>query len=190
MKTCKIEGCNKPKFGRGWCSKHYAKWRKYGDPTVVRQNQAHGLCEFERFWMNVSVSEGCWEWTAGKDPNGYGRFAIKETPNLAHRVSWRLAHGEDPGPKHVLHSCDNPGCVRPSHLRLGTHDDNMADKMSRGRHVYGTSKGEAHGCSKLTAAQVLEIRASADTGVNLSKRFGVSTTQISDIRNRRVWKHL
>ena len=192
MKTCKIEGCEKHIMGRGFCSAHYAKWQKYGDPLVTKQVQHHGLPLAERFLLGVApLGDGCWEWQSGKDPNGYGRIGVDGTPMLAHRLSYEFAHGVKLTPaQHVLHKCDNPSCVRPSHLMMGDHAANMADKMTKGRHVYGTSRGERHGCAKLTEADVLAIRASAETGVHLAKVYGVSTTQISDIRNRRAWKHL
>lgn len=191
MTKCSVEGCGKHVLGRGWCAMHYNRWRKYGDPLTVKQVQLHGVTLAERMWSNVKVGDGCWEWCAGRDPNGYGRIGINEIPVLAHRVSYEIAHGVKLSPHQVvMHMCDNPGCVRPSHLRMGDHAANMADKMAKGRHVYGTSKGEAHGCAKLTDALVREIRASAETGVAIAARYGISTSQVSDIRNRRVWRHL
>ena len=191
MKKCSIEGCGKKVLGRGWCAAHYSKWRKYGDPETVRQEQRHGISLSERFWMNVRTGGDCWEWLGYRDPNGYGRLNVNGKPALAHRLSWELEHRVKLTPgQHVLHKCDNPACVRPSHLMDGDHAMNMADKMSKGRHVYGVSKGAAHGGAKLTENDVLEIRASSDTGVSLASRYGVSPTQISDIRNRRSWKHI
>jgi hypothetical protein len=191
MAKCTIDGCVGDIQAAGLCPKHYRKKRLYGDPLVSRQVQHHGVTLSERFWMSVRTGTGCWEWTAGRDPNGYGRIAVDALPMLAHRLSWEIARGVKLTlDQHVMHECDNPSCVRPSHLRLGNQAANMADKMAKGRHVYGTSRGVDHGCAKLTEADVLEIRASADKGTDLAARFGVSTSQISDIRNLRVWKHL
>lgn len=191
MAKCSIDGCSRPLQARGWCAAHYAKWKKYGDPLVVKQAQMHGVSLLERFVANVKVGPLCWEWASFKDPKGYGRISINEVPILAHRLSYEFTHGVKLTPdQHVMHTCDNPGCVRPSHLQLGDQAANMADKMKKGRHVYGTSKGEAHGGAKLTEAVVRDIRASADTGVALAARYGISTTQVSDIRRRRVWRHL
>lgn len=191
MTKCSVEGCGKAVLGRGWCAMHYRRWRKNGDPLAIRQVQHHGVSLEERFWISVQTGVGCWDWTAGRDPSGYGRIAVDAYPMLAHRLSWEIAHGVKLTPdQHVMHECDNPSCVRPSHLRLGNQTANMADKMMKGRHAYGTSRGINHGCAKLTEDQVRAIRASALTGVQLAKDYGVSPTQISDIRNRRVWKHL
>jgi hypothetical protein len=90
------------------------------------------------FWNKVSIKNDreCWEWMAAKQPNGYGKFAMwngKLHNFLSHRLAWMLWHGEDPGGLLVLHKCDNRGCVNPGHLFLGTHRDNIMDKIAKGR---------------------------------------------------------
>lgn len=193
MKKCGVTGCENPHLAKGWCSTHYKRWKKSGDPLKVKQVQNHGLTVYERLLLNVSIRPDaeCWEWTGGRDVNGYGRMGVGEKPLLVHRLSFEFAHGITLTPKqHVMHKCDNPSCVRPSHLSLGTHADNMADKMAKGRHVYGVSLGTKHGMSKLTESDVRAIRESSATGVALAAEYGVSTTSISDIRNRRIWRHI
>lgn len=88
----------------------------------------------ERFWSKVTKSDGCWEWTAHRDKKGYGSFGFSGKVQKAHRVAYILTFGELPDGAHILHSCDNPSCVNPGHLRTGTHTDNMQDKVMRGRH--------------------------------------------------------
>lgn len=88
----------------------------------------------ELFWPNVHFTEGCWLWTAATTNYGYGHIRLKGTEDVsAHRVSWMLAYGSIPEGMHVLHRCDVPACVRPTHLFLGTHADNMADMTAKGR---------------------------------------------------------
>jgi hypothetical protein len=91
----------------------------------------------ERFFEKVAIIpfHDCWEWVAAKNEKGYGKFSIGTThTNLkAHRVSWMLANGSIPDGLFVCHRCDNPGCVRPDHLFLGTPKDNMIDKVRKGR---------------------------------------------------------
>jgi hypothetical protein len=90
----------------------------------------------ERFWAKVRKSEGCWEWVGSKIPKGYGNIGISYRPPksaLAHRVSWEIHFGPIPGGMFVCHHCDNPGCVRPDHLFLGTNLDNIRDSESKGR---------------------------------------------------------
>ena len=86
-----------------------------------------------RFWVKVNKTDTCWEWTAHKLFNGYGRFSINCKTDYAHRISWQFATGEYPTGKQVLHTCDNPSCVNPDHLFLGTLDDNMADRNNKNR---------------------------------------------------------
>lgn len=90
--------------------------------------------DIARFWSKVKISsdtQTCWEWQAGKI-EGYGSIRINGKNCRAHRFSWLIAHG-DPGKLHVLHTCDNPACVNPNHLFLGTHLQNMQDKHAKGR---------------------------------------------------------
>jgi hypothetical protein len=86
-----------------------------------------------RFWKKVNKTSTCWEWTAYKLFNGYGRFSINGKTDYAHRISWQFATGKYPKGKQVLHTCDNPACVKPDHLFLGTLKDNMVDRNKKGR---------------------------------------------------------
>jgi hypothetical protein len=102
----------------------------------------------ERFWSKVDTSGGddsCWTWTASRNEDGYGRFRMHGQIVLAHRTSYILTHGHVDSERHVCHSCDNPSCVRPSHLWLGSNADNAADRVTKGRtsSVVGDSKAMA-----------------------------------------------
>ncbi len=90
----------------------------------------------ERFFQKVSKTDNCWLWLANKDNDGYGRIKIKGKTLLAHRVSWNIHFGQIPEEMNVLHRCDNPPCVNPLHLFLGTVLDNVRDRDSKGRNGY------------------------------------------------------
>ncbi len=141
------------------------------------------------FWAKVEKSDGCWLWTASKDGAGYGLFGrIDGKVHRSHRVSWALEHGEFPS-LCVLHRCDNPSCVRPDHLFLGTRDDNMRDRQEKGRQA----RGESNGRARLTAAAVVEARTLRRAGTKLrvlAERYGVPESTIAHACSGRSWRHL
>lgn len=125
IKRCKIEDCGRTgKLTRGWCSKHYGRWRTHGDPTkTLNPNLASGTPE-ERFWVKVDAEGDCWEWTACKNEDGYGIFGTKRGNKLAHRFSWELLIGPIAEDKELDHRCRNRACVNPLHCVETTHADN------------------------------------------------------------------
>ena len=134
----------------------------------------------------TEAPSGCWEWTEGKEEHGYGRFCFNGCQKLAHRVSWSLHRGVLSDEDFVLHHCDNPGCVNPDHLFLGTQEDNMKDMAAKNRACKGMEKRN----SKLSDSQVVEILKSTDRVCSIAKQFGVSYSIISEIRSRKRWKHV
>lgn len=144
----------------------------------------------ERFWAKVDGRgpDDCWEWQ-GATAEGYGLFIVWGHPTRAHRVAWEFTHGPIPAGLLVLHSCDNPPCVNPAHLRIGTDADNTADMHARGRAA--PKDGEHNGHAKLTAAQVAEIRAQYAAGekstIALGREFGVSPSAIGLMLKGATW---
>jgi hypothetical protein len=147
-----------------------------------------------RFWQRVDVAgqEECWLWTGAPLPGGYGRINLGGKGSdytLAHRASWEINHGPIPVGIMVCHACDNRLCVNPSHLFLGTHQENMADGRAKSRFA----SGERQHLAKLTRDSVGEIRRLYRLGVvqvQLAERFGVSQSQISSIVRRNVWREV
>lgn len=185
---CSIEYCSFPVFATGLCSRHYQAKRKYGNPEFVKQKQYHGLTLTERFFKYVKKTDTCWEWVGSKCKNGYGRLNVKGIPVLASRISFQVHFGSIPPGMNVCHKCDYPACVNPDHLFLGTQQDNVDDMKAKGRERHRCLSGEQHAMSKLTEDDVRAIRASNETGPELSRRFNISTSVIYDIRNRKLWR--
>ena len=145
----------------------------------------------DSFWSRVHKTDSCWNWTAGKSGEGYGRFGAGRRYGLseyAHRISWAIHFGIIPDNLHVLHRCDNPSCVNPKHLFLGTHQDNMLDRDTKGRNAH--LSGEKAGNSKLTEAQVLGILTDNRSRKVIAKEYGISRMQVSNIVNRKSWRHI
>jgi hypothetical protein len=192
---------------------HKRGWIK-GQP--VRFIKGHNVTDMptrpltERFWEKVDRSGGpaaCWPWQGYRNPHGYGTICTGESDTLTHRVAWELAHGPIPPGKVVCHRCDNPPCCHAecnvpgcehlqnspgcqSHLFLGTHLDNSADAVMKGRLACGPRLPQ----TKLTADQVRTIRARY-TGrrgdqAHLAQEFGICRHTLQAILARKTWKHV
>jgi hypothetical protein len=138
----------------------------------------------------VDPATGCWEWTAAKYSNGYGVFHMADHNCTAHRAAWKLFRGPVDDALDVCHKCDNKGCVNPDHLFPGTRQENMMDRVNKGRHPRTPNKGAVNGRSKLTDAQVKEIREYDGTHASAARKYGVSETVISGIRKGKYWRHI
>jgi hypothetical protein len=158
-----------------------------------------------RFWQQVEdvsflTDEDCWNWIGSLTQDGYGRFRIEDRKFNAQRVSYWLY--KELGESNLLsyfrnhqivcHHCDNPSCINPGHLFLGSHKTNAQDKARKGR---GNAPiGNEHGMARLGEAQIVEIRSaykgSLATQQSLAKIYGVSRGHISAILTRKTWKHV
>ena len=151
----------------------------------------------QRFWEKVEKTDGCWLWRAFIGNKGYGMFGLsrdgsKMLPNYrgsmirSHRMAYLLCVGEIPKGLHVLHWCDNPSCVRPDHLFIGTNDDNIKDKVSKGRQA--RMFGIDHPRSKLTVAQADAIRQDKRIARVIGPEYGISASCVNQIRRGATWK--
>jgi predicted XRE-type DNA-binding protein len=152
--------------------------------------------QLNNFWRKVDrkCDNECWEWTASLSRLGYGMVRYNDKTKYTHRLSFIIHHNREiEDGKHILHSCDNRKCVNPNHLREGTHQENMGDKMERGRHNNGPPRlGEKHPNHKLTweIVETIKRRFNEETITHkqLAEEYGVGRATVSDILKGRTWR--
>jgi hypothetical protein len=173
---CTVDGCSTKVIARGWCFKHYARWRRSGDPAATKYATPEMSVEERLRNHGWTVTEaGCWEWGVG-----YGSLQVLGASVPVHRAAfetWVRALEPD---EVVRHRCDNPPCINPDHLIPGTHGDNARDRVARARDARTTTPYEI----------VFEMREvhhmEGMTYKALGARYGVSATQAWKLVNRRV----
>lgn len=187
-------GCNKPKPDRR--GKYLRGHNRLG-------YHPRGTLE-ERFWSKVNKTETCWLWTGEIVKHSYGRITYddhnKVTRYFTHRLAWELLIGPIPEGLQVCHNCpegDNPACVNPEHLFLGTQSDNLKDCISKGRHVSSIApetylRGSRALKAKLTEEQIPQIRLMLQTmtPTAISRLFNVKPGAIFGIRSGKTWRHV
>jgi hypothetical protein len=132
-----------------------------------------------KLWSSVAIGDGCWEWT-GRLVTGYGAIWLRGGHRKAHRISWEFANGPIPSGMFACHRCDNRRCVRPSHLFLGTHADNMADMARKGR--ANRMSRRTHPNAKISPEQLVELRrlfAELTPTRTLAAKFGISVSRVT-----------
>lgn len=162
-----------------------------------------------RFMAKVILAaSGCWNWHGGKDRKGYGKFSIGSSKNpdgtrrnsmvSAHRAAYEIFIGPIPTASGfhgtcVLHKCDNPSCVNPDHLFLGSNADNVHDMDAKGRRVNRQALGSAHGNAKLTEAKAIAIhqliKSNTKAQSEIALEFGVCLATVNHIAKGRLWSH-
>jgi len=153
--------------------------------------------DYQRFWSKVKIPQDyindCWIYQGGTNQDGYAAFQVKVSLK-GHKISYIYYHNKIVPPKGmcVCHNCDNPICVNPNHLFLGTHQDNMDDRSRKGRthrHI-----GETNGRAKLVEQEVIDIRKLYDSKkfsvMDLSKMYGLGWTAMDHLVKRKTWKHI
>lgn len=191
---------NKPCLSCGVVFHPAEREQRFCSPPCYHDH--HHIPAVDRFWAKVDTSGECWLWT-GALVAGYGSFFVNNAHVKAHRFSYALVHGPIPDGLDCCHHCDNPPCVRPSHLFAGTRLENMQDMVTKGRgvplekmwmrvHPERVMRGETHVFAKLTQQQVNEIRsryaAGGSTQSVLAAEYGVKREAIGKIVRGERWK--
>lgn len=205
--TCTVPGCNKPYSSKGMCEVHRSRMRRTGslEPTRIVGDDA------ARLWSRVDRAGPipghmphlgpCWVWTGNQLKSGHGLIrSIEADTYLAHRLSWHLNVGPIPEGMCVLHHCDNPPCVRPDHLFIGTRADNTADMLRKNRQrvdagvaaLRAFHVGQDNPQARMTAQKVIELRERAAAGEHyndLAIVFGIAASTANAIILGNSWKH-
>lgn len=187
-RTCSVEGCDRPHKGWGWCELHLRR-SQTGLPLDRPMPNPHGAAIA---WLRSAVlieTDDCLPWPYYCNENGYGRLRWEGRSRYAHHIALILAGRDLPVPPlEVRHTCGkgNLGCVNLRHLVNGTSAANKADRITHGT----SNRGERHGMSKLTAADVLAIRSATGLHREIAARYGVSREAIGSIKRLKNWTHL
>lgn len=194
-KICCVKGCDKESVALGLCVNHWRRNKKYGSPVAREKHSGmfKGKSNLERFKMQYKESlTGCWDWVGGRDHDGYGTFKADNLGQMfarAHRWSWSFHNNETiPKGTHICHKCDNPSCVNPEHLWIGSPLENQRDRWSKGRN--GNRSGEDSQNAKITQDQALAILADPRPHSRIAADYGISASTIADIKSRKSWRVL
>jgi hypothetical protein len=183
-KTCEYCGQRYPRpanySAKQWELRRFCNHKCQGD--FYREDPRE---RFKRFF-DRGDPDTCWEWKGGRHSKGYGQFG--NPTDKAHRVAWEFYRGPIPDGIHVLHACDNPPCVNPNHLFLGTNLDNVKDKMAKGRGH--TVRGTDAGTNILSEEAVRQIRTDQRKQDVIAAEYGVAQTTVSAIKRRINWAWL
>lgn len=190
-KECALDDCKDVQqyVSSGLCGKHYQRRIKYGDTDFIKQPQ-HNLYEPNLIIKRCKeVESGCLEWAGRRSSKGYGVIDIEAKGRSAHRVSYEIFIGAIPDGLHVLHKCDNPPCVNPEHLFLGTNDENVADKMLKRRNPQGVMYSSARLSDELVRAMRVRY-AAGDRVSDMAREAGVDYKTVEKAVKRLTWKHV
>lgn len=200
---CLIDGCDKTASSSGLCSMHYQRKIKRGT-TAATPRKTVPIKDRLLKKVDIDPSSECWNWTGSTNESGYGQVFDNDAGRsvLAHRASYQAFIGAIPDLDGyhgacVCHRCDNPRCINPAHLFIGTHRDNMSDMAEKGRHRNSQKNAaynhEDHPMAKLSPDVVRRLRSrrhSADEITNLAVQFWVSKTTLRDAASGKTWRNI
>lgn len=179
-RSCTIEGCSAPHYGRGLCKRHHQwRWRRGLIPSISM------TVKEKIFEYSTPVPEsGCWVWLRSVNNKGYGVISLgQQRRGYAHRESYRLFKGEIPEEMEVCHRCDVPCCVNPNHLFLGTHHENMLDSAKKGRrYLIPPRRGTSHHNAKFTPELLAMIRSDRRSARAIADELGCNKETVRRVR--------
>lgn len=182
---CTVDGCNEFYFAKNYCRDHYSSLVRKRKGSITYEKRGIKKKFVEQF-LSSHFTEDCVNWPFKKDPRGYGFLSVDKKKWFAHRYVLYLVTGGNPLEMDCCHSCGNPSCVNPRHLRWDTHKENMRDAVKHGRSTRGRKNAQA----KLTREQVRSIREDERSQVKIAKDYGISRSYVSTLKARKTWAWL
>ena len=180
-RKCDVKGCERKHKCGGLCDLHYQRYKAHGHTDITSYERGRGRETVAELIAEPSIE--CIEWPYSRNTRGYGQ--VEST--LSHRMAYEIANDEPiPVGMMILHSCDNPPCCNPRHLRVGTQQENMQDAYDRNRFRHGSN----HYAAALTESDITQIRTSELSNRDLAEMYGVSERHIRKIINRKAWRHV
>jgi hypothetical protein len=178
--SCSVAGCLTKARKRGWCNKHYSRWQAYGSPYVTERTPSGEPFEYLQHTLATRDRSECWEWPYACS-DGYGQIVLDgHKERVTHVVLKWDGRAQPLSPSdNALHSCDNPSCFNPAHLRWGSNADNIQDKIDRQRTGV-----------KLTAEQVQKIILDKRSHKAIAEEYEVTASNVSCIKRRITWRHI
>lgn len=191
-RLCSVDGCENKHYGKGFCTKHYNRVLRHGDPHTPGHRGRTPRPVAERIALRAVPNGDCLIYQSKRKTRSGHVTVFRDGRYVGvHRAAWEAANGPVPHGLYVLHRCDRPRCVNVDHLFLGTIADNNADRDQKGRHV--ALPGSANGFAKLDEGAVAEIKARLNGGEStyaLAAEFRVSQATVWLIKVGRTWKHV
>lgn len=197
--NCSVELCETPVYARGWCNRHWQRWRRHGDPTALHPGSSYSVGERQRDRVARDIADrdrsACWlDSFVQHHRQGYPLIGKRMVGHLALEADGKPRPSR---PQHVMrHLCEgggDPRCWNPDHLAWGTYAENSQDMLDHGRHRTNPAVGERASKARLTEIQVRDIRerlAIGESGRGLSREYGVAPSAISNINRRLTWRHI
>jgi hypothetical protein len=191
--VCIVKECSSPVEALGMCHRHLMRTKRYGSPALTGNHSGifWGKSAIRRFNLQIKKAKsGCWIWKGGHDCDGYPVLQATvygQTHHRAHRFIWAWTHKRRiPKGRVVMHLCNNPTCVNPEHLKLGTPEENTKYMIRSGR----APRGEKSGLNKVTNDQVRAIRKDQRHPDVIATEYGICGNSVRNIQQRRTWKHI